>query len=216
MSYDIVNFGSPEDLQSFLSEVRNTSEVEFVDRQFGRKAEIPEPELIVSIAQAITAYLLAKPIVEKTAEKVAELAAEEIESFYSFMKSAIYSAAKYMHPRNRPITYMFVVSEDPSIELVARTADPDLILSAMLLERLEEAVSDAMELHRKLDAARIQLLLNEQGEWEFNYLLTSTGAVIGTEKAYSRRIRRVELLTQAERTSLDGSKDSEGNTEPSE
>jgi len=65
------------------------------------------------------------------------------------------------------------------------------------LDRLKEALSNAGHLQETFGAARIQYLLNNNGEWEFNYLLTANGAVIGTEKSFDRRTKRIELLNKS-------------------
>ena len=41
---------------------------------------------------------------------------------------------------------------------------------------------------------KIQLVYNtETGQWEFNYIATGKGEVIGTEKSYKKSLKKIEL-----------------------
>lgn len=196
ISFDPVNFGSQSDYVAFIDDIKRGSNVEFSISSFGRKSLIPDPELLVGITKTSAGYLLAKKILEKTADKVLDLAADDLAKFYAFIRAIVTSAVRYMTPKGRPITYIFVLRTDPRIEFIARSADSNLVMSALTLERLESALSQASFYRSILGAVRIQYLLNTNGEWEFNYLLTGTGAVIGTEKSLSRREKAFELLAQ--------------------
>lgn len=196
LSYDWVNFDSKEDIQAFIEDVRNHSDLEFSASAFGRKSYVPDPEFLIGIAKAVGAYLIARNVLNKAGDKVLELASEDIAKFYTFVKSVVSSAVKYARPKNRPITYAFVVCGKPTLEFIARSANADLVISAVTLEKLEAALSQANFYFSVLGAAKIQYLLNDDGEWRFNYLLTNTGGVIGTEESLSRRAKRFELLVK--------------------
>jgi hypothetical protein len=172
---------------------RKASDVDFTDSTFGRKSAIPDPEFIIKIAETIGTYLVAKKVVDKAGDKVVDLVMEDVAKFYSFVKAITGSAIKYTLPKNRPITYIFVVSYAPVIEFIVRSNNPNSVLSAVSMDKLEKPISEAMELHENLGADKIQYLLSKKGEWEFNYLLTCTGQVIGTKQAYSRRTKKIEL-----------------------
>jgi hypothetical protein len=194
VSFDGINFESKEAMRSFIQEIEEQSGTDFEAGMHGRKSLIPDPEFIVQLSKVITGYLLTKKVIDKVGDKVAELIAEDVAKFYSFARSVIITAAKYARPKGRPITYIFVAPGNPSIEFIARSTDPDVVVNAMLLEKLEGSLSKADYLNKKLGAVRIQYLLNEKGEWEFNYLLTDNGAVIGTEQSLVRRAKRAELM----------------------
>lgn len=41
---------------------------------------------------------------------------------------------------------------------------------------------------------KIQLVYNtEKGQWEFNYIATEKGEVIGTEKSFKKSLKKIEL-----------------------
>lgn len=194
VSFDFVNFESKQAMRSFVEDVQEESGVEFEAGMHGRKSLIPDPEFIIQLSKVIAGYLLAKKLVDKVSDKIADLVAEDVAKFYSFVRSVVFKAARYARPKGRPVTYIFVAPGSLYIEFVARSTNPELIVNAILLEKLEGALSKADYLHKKLGAVRIQYLLNDKGEWEFNYLLTDKGAVIGTEQSLARRARRAELM----------------------
>jgi hypothetical protein len=196
LSYDWTNFESEEDIEQFLQEIKSQSKLEFTSNVFGRKSYIPDPEFLVGIAKAIGAYLIARKVLDKSSDKVLDLISEDIAKFYTFIKSIVTSAVKYVRPRNRPITYVFVAQGNPTLEFIVRSANAGLVVSSMTLDKLEAALSHANFYYSAFGAVKIQYLLNSDGRWEFNYLLTNTGAVIGTEKSLSRRTRRLELLAR--------------------
>jgi hypothetical protein len=196
ISYDMVNFNHGRDVEAFLNEIRSQSAIEFSTSMFGRKSLIPDPELLIGISKTIGAYLIARSVLEKAGEKTLALASEDIARFYTFIRSVVITALKYARPRNRPVTYVFVARGEPTLEFVARSSDPDLVIGAMTIEKLEVALGQAHFYHSSLGALKIQYLLADDGQWKFNYLLTNTGAVIGTEESLSRRAKRFELLTK--------------------
>jgi hypothetical protein len=204
LAYDRINFGSEEKLNAFVQEIKSTTDTTFEEAEFFRKSVIPDPEIIIRLSKLLVQYLIAKNILDKAGDKIIELGLQEITKFYSFVRSSVITALKYAIPKNRPITYIFELPGRPFIEFVARSNDSNAVLSALIEENLIEALSRAKELNALFHAEKIQFLLNEKGEWEFNYLLTDTGAVIGTERSFARRERRVQLmLSSMEKDSSD-------------
>lgn len=204
ISLDVVNFDSFAAAKTFIEEVKGLTKTDFTDSGFGRKAAVPDPEIIIKLAETIAAYLIARDVVNKLADRILDevgnAIADDAAAFYAFAKTIIGRYARYARPRGRPITYVFVVAKQPRIEFIARTNDPDFVLSAIMIEKLKAAISKTEHLGRTLGAAKIQFLLDESGEWTFNYLLTASGGVVGTEQAFSNRARKLELLLQDERS----------------
>ena len=135
-----------------------------------------------------------KIVVDKTLDKVSDKVTDDFAKFYEFAKTTVLKYAKYAHPKNKPITYVFVMPTEPRVELVAKTNNPNFVLNAITSENIRNAIETAEHFEKIIGATKIQFLLNEDGDWEFNYLLTKTGGVIGTEKAYSNRAKKFELL----------------------
>ena len=144
--------------------------------------------------ELLVKYLIANKVVEKAGDKVTDLALQEISKFYSLARTVILNAVKYAIPKNRPHTYIFQLPGNPIIEFVVRSSDPNIILASIAVEKLEPALDKAMDLAAALGAEKIQFMLTGDESWEFNYLLTDKGAVIGTEKSFSRRDQRFSLV----------------------
>jgi hypothetical protein len=89
LSYDRINFDSEENIKSFIEDIRNHSKLEFSANEFGRKSYILDPEFLIRIAKAVGTYLIAKNVLNKTGDKVLELASEDIAKSYIFLKSLL-------------------------------------------------------------------------------------------------------------------------------
>lgn len=194
LAYDRINFESEENLKSFIEEIKSTTDTAFEEAEFFRKSEIPDPEIIIRLSKLLVHYLIAKNVLDKAGDQIIELALQEIAKFYSFVRSAVITALKYAKPKNRPITYIFELPGKPFIEFVARSNDSNAVLSALIEKNMITALDRAKQLTPMFQAEKIQFLLDEKGQWEFNYLLSETGAVIGTERSFLRRDRRVQLM----------------------
>lgn len=200
LSYDSVNFKSKQDMDDFLSSVTREYDVNL--QMIARKQLIPDPEIIFTISQSVLAVLVGKKIFDKAVDKLLDKALDEVDNFYSFVKSTITKYIKYAIPKNRPITYVFQMSESMNIELIAITQDVELLMKAIEDDKIKKVLARIEDIKQKFEINRIQFLLNDKGEWEFNYLLTLEGAVIGTEKSYSRKAKALELFRK-EKEKLD-------------
>lgn len=196
IAVDVVNFQSKAATKRLVTEITKGTDVDFQVHYFGRKSAIPDPEVIIKMAEALVAFFAAKKFIDKAGDKVIEVTLDEATRFYSFLKASIANTAKLIKPKNRPVTYVIVAPGEPVIEFVARTNNPDTVLSALTNDNLTELFEKAADVHKNFSADRIQFLLNDNKEWKFNYLLTKTGAVIGTPVSYSRRAKRLELLEE--------------------
>ena len=194
VSFDLVNFESKEDVSNFLKELRQVTD--FREQNLFRKSWIPDPELVFTLSKSLVAYLFGKKVIEKAGDKIIEQVVDDLSQLYSFVKTAAKGMAKYAIPKNSPITYIFNIPGDMILELVARTTDADLLVTALLEDKLKQVIKKAEELRNSFRATNIQFLLNPEGEWEFNYLLTEKGEVVGTPQSHSRRARRIQLMIQ--------------------
>lgn len=188
LGYDWANFASQNERRLFLEEARIGSQLPFKEQVFGRKSLVPDPQLIITLSQTICSYLLTRKVGEKLIGQVGD----DIAKVYAFIRSTLMTYVRYAQPRNRPHTYVFDIPGKPQIELVARTSDVDLLMSSLELDRLVELVERATEYRDTLGAEKVQFLFSTQGNWGFNYLLTDTGAVIGTPASFARRARVIQ------------------------
>jgi hypothetical protein len=198
IAYDPANFESDSELKAFQQEIRTGAD--FSERYTGRKSLIPDPEVIISLGKAVMGYFIVRRVLDKGADKLVEAVSNDVLLIYSKLKVVIESAAKYCVPKNRPITYVIAVPGDSSVALVAQTRDARMLMSALEPDKLSKALEQAEQWRTALQAEHIQFSLSTDGDWEFSFLLTVTGQVIGTRKTYSRRARRLELMEAARAT----------------
>jgi hypothetical protein len=197
LSYDRVNFESLDSMKAFRAEVDAAGECEH--RGLVRKSLIPEPELLIKLSVPIIMYLGQK-IIDKVTDAGLDGAWR---GFRGFLQRAIPAALRHSHPKGRPVTYVFEVPGDPMVQYVARSADPNQVLGALTEEKVCEGLQKAASLRGLLGADKVQFLLNEQGDWEFNYLLTKTGEVIGTPESFDRSAKKLELVAEASKAGSD-------------
>ncbi|RLF02787.1 MAG: hypothetical protein DRJ64_08960 [Thermoprotei archaeon] len=195
LAYDKVNFVSDSSRLEFLAEIHDKSGVDFETGEFFRKSVIPDPEIVIQFSKLLVQYFIAKKVLDHVGEESAKLAFDEFKKFYKFAKAAIVTTLKYVIPKNRPVTYVFEVAGEPIVQFVAKITEANVLLSVLTEDELTHVLARAFELGNLLGAEKIQYLLNNDGVWEFNYLLSNTGAVIGTEKSFSRRSKRLELMS---------------------
>lgn len=190
---DFVNFESTRQFERFLSDIKEVGD--FEEKHFARKALIPDPEIIVTLTQGLITYILSKKLVDKASDKIIDSMVDDISKLYDVIKCAIVSAAKYVIPKNRPITYVFEAPGEVGVEFLARTNEPNMILSALERNRLQECFQKVDGLKKTINADKVQFILND-GIWELNFLLTKTGDVIGTPNSRKMRERRFKLMQE--------------------
>jgi len=194
---DLVNFESIEKSKEYLDSLRAEYDINF--EPIARKSVIPDPELVFELAQNSVKYLLiylcSKQVVERVGDALVDAVLNEANKLYVLVKKAIKTGSKYLIPQNRPVTYVFKGSLNYIIELIIKTTNPDVAISALNKEKLKEAIEKIDSVKEQFPKmCRVQLIYNEnQDKWEFNYLTTETGEVIGTEKAYSKSAKLMEI-----------------------
>lgn len=194
---DFVNFKSREDAAAFLKGLSDEYDIE--TGYCGRKSAIPDPELVFQLLETtvncLFIYLTSKTVIEKVGNHIIDYALSELDDLYAFIKKAIISAAKQFIPANRPVTYIFTGKHEFVIELVVQTTNPNIAIEAISEEKLISVVSEIDNLKKHFSSfSKIQLVYNtETGQWEFNYIATDKGEVIGTEKSYKKSMKKIEI-----------------------
>jgi hypothetical protein len=188
---DYANFESEDDYKKFRDEIKEVGE--FEEGVIGRKSFIPDPEMIIAISKFVIASTVGKKVLEKLTDTILD---DTIPKAYEGIKRAVFTMAKYSIPKNRPITYVFLVSGIFNVQLVVKSNDPNKVMTAILQDNLSEVIEKAQEFHKALDISEIQFLFSEKEEWEFNYLLTNKGEVIGSPASHGRKEKKIELLNQ--------------------
>lgn len=178
-----------EEIVRFVSESEN-GQIETL----AKKAFEPEIEIVITLATKILQYLIVKKLLDKTAEKISD----DIASCYDKIKQLaafIFSKIK----DGRKITYILSAPNQP-VELIVRCDNADVLATA-ITEKDNGYITEVYESlsqHLKGEIKKIQFLFNvETCKWELNYITTSTGEVIGTEKCYKRTVKLYKETLQS-------------------
>jgi len=194
---DSVNFESDEKAKEYLNGLRAEFDIDV--QRFCRKSVIPDPELVFQLVENSVKYLLiylcSKQVVERVGDVLVDTAVNEAKNLYALVKKAIKAGSKYLIPENRPVTYIFKGSFNYIIELIVKTTNPDVAISALNKEKLKEAIDKIDNIKEQFPKIlRVQLIYNEnEDKWEFNYLTTEVGVVIGTEQSYKKAAKLAEI-----------------------
>ncbi|HRW97867.1 MAG: hypothetical protein H6568_11825 [Lewinellaceae bacterium] len=196
ISIDPQNFENYKDADSFYSELQNESEIEFKKLGLSRKSFISDPEIVFQLAEnyiyLFFGYKLAKKILKKTTNKLANKVSDDLAGTYDLIKKGVAKMIKRANPKDRPITYIFEFPAPIQIELIAIDKTPDEIVNSLKTDTLKKLEKKLDELTYKFDTEKIQFELNDQNKWELNYLLTVNGESIGTKKSISKRTVALE------------------------
>ena len=194
---DSVNFESYEKSKEYLESLQAEFDIDV--KYICRKSVIPDPELVFELINDSIKYLLiylcSKQVVERIGEALVSTALNEAKTLYALVKKTIKTGSKYLIPKNRPVTYVFRGNLDYVIELIIKTTNPDKAINAINKEKLKGAIDKIDSIKEQFSKIRrVQLVYNEnEDKWEFNYLTTETGEVIGTEKSYKKSAKFVEM-----------------------
>lgn len=169
-----------EEIVRFVSESEN-GQIETL----AKKAFAPEIEIVITIATKILQCLIVKKLLDKTAEKISD----DIASCYDKIKQLatfVFSKIK----DSKEITYILSAPNQP-VELIVRCNNADVLATAIteIDSGYISEVYESFSCHLNGEIKKIQFLFNvETRKWELNYITTSTGEVIGTEKCYKRTV----------------------------
>lgn len=182
---DPANFEKYSDIDEIYNLVKQETDLEFETAEFGRKSELPDPETIITITKIIATTL--GIIKTKIPEKIGEAIGDDLANFYKLVSRLTVETIKKVKPSNRPKN--FVISypnTDCNIELVITTHNADRVLNSLTKEKLK-VIADKVEQLTNLDPEKIQFVYNENDKWEFNYLLSKNGSVIGAIGSFNNR-----------------------------
>lgn len=126
---DPVNFGY-EAFDPIKEQIKKDLDVE-IDT-FMRKSLIPDPEVVIDFIKDSFILLAATQTVNKTVEKLSS----DSSNLYDKIKQIIIKVVKYIKPSNRPITYVMKENRGYILELLVRTADPNVLFQALSSEKL--------------------------------------------------------------------------------
>ena len=199
ISIDPHNFSSFHEAETFSDNLRADKDFAPKISFHGRKAEIPDPEIIFRFATAGLLYQILKPTAKKLGEKIADGIADktvkEAKKLGSFVEKSLKELFYRCIPKARPVTIVFDLPGKPHIELIARTRNEKIVLKGLRDKKLEEIRNEIASLSKHVKIAKVQFLLNDKGNWKFNYLITETGQSIGKKEIIKKREHRLNMMS---------------------
>jgi hypothetical protein len=168
-----------------------------------RKTMLPDPQVVITLAQySLILYPLLKPFLSKIGEKIAEDIADDVyktcksnvKGVVNKLSNTIRLIRPNMVPKDKVLLTIFEIPGDPYIELQIKSDDSIKIekgLTAKNLLRIHQKIKDFQQL---LDISEIYFFLNTKNKWDFSYLLTKEGQVVGTRTAFKKRDKLVTRI----------------------
>jgi hypothetical protein len=177
------NFGGFEDTSIFLEEIRKIApELEYETGFMERRSLIPDPEVVFRLGLSLSAIWFAARVSKAGADAIEP----RLRRFFEVIMDTVLKTAKTAIPILRPITYIVKVNGAPNIDFVAQSRDPNVVIRAFAGD-FSEISKQVVALRNRFGAEMIQFLLDDKGQWKFNYLLTRNGKVIGSKMSYDRQ-----------------------------
>lgn len=197
---DPSNFGGFEDASVFLGEIRKIApELEYETGVMERRSLIPDPEVVFRLGLSLSAIWF----VARVSKAAADAVEPRLKGFFDVIMETILKTAKTAIPILRPITYIVKVNGDPNVDFVVRSRDPNVVIRAFAGD-FSEISKQVVALRIRFGAEMIQFLLDEKGQWKFNYLLTRDGKVIGSKMSYDRQAVLLREMEAKAKEKLEG------------
>jgi len=164
-----------------------------------RKSYLPDPQLVITIAGYYTIFKpLVDPLMSKIGEKIAEGIGEDV---YGLSKNLLCKIAdtvritrNNMVPKNKVLLTIFEIPGNPYIELQIKTDRANEVVNSITEKKLAKIYEKVQDLKCKIDISEIYFVYNTKQKWEFTYLISKTGEVIGTKSSFAKRDKLVNRI----------------------
>ncbi|MDR6943703.1 hypothetical protein [Mucilaginibacter pocheonensis] len=202
-SVDKNNFQNISDLNITGGQINRAFEGKVALQLDMRKELFPDPRIVITLAPyAVILYPLVKPFLKKMGEKISEDIADDIykklksegKKLLSRISLSVQLTRGKMIPADKTLLIIFEIPGDPYIELHIRSDDPTKVEKGLQPAKLASVHQKVSDLQRYVDISEIYFILNNKNKWEFSYLLTIDGKVIGTKIAFKKRDKLVTRI----------------------
>jgi hypothetical protein len=195
------NFGGFENASLFLEEIRKIApELEYETGIIERRSLVPDPEVVFRLGLSLSAIWF----VARVSKAGAEAIEPRLKRFFDVILETVLKTGKTAIPLLHPTTYIVKVNGDPNVDFVAQSRDPNVVICAFAGD-FSEIAKQVVALRNRFGAEMIQFLLDNKGQWKFNYLLTRDGKVIGSKMSYDRRAVLLREMEAKAREKLENS-----------
>lgn len=197
---DWANFDSRQEFLEFTNDVGKFDD-EIICKTLGRLSIVPEPliQFIVanpelSAALAVGAWMLRRveKFVRYTVDETLRKAADDLsDSFSGKIRDIMTAYRNRQSEDDRPVLTEIIIPGDMDLILLTRTASGDEFPNIDLT-----SLTEAMEGHGELLQCAEEATFARAGnnDWEFQYLKTRSGRVMGTPECYERTVKKLETV----------------------
>ena len=131
---------------------------------------------------------------EDIADDVYKAGKSTAKALISKIAESVRVIRKDMVPKNKVLVTIFEIPGRPYIELQVKSDDSAKIIKALSDKKLAKVHQQISVLQGKIDISEICFVFNAKDKWEFTYLITSNGEVVGTKSAFNKRDRLVKRI----------------------
>ena len=192
VSIDLSNFDTLRDFREFERDAENIDET-FSCRLEERHELIPEPivqfvisnpALSVALGLGLWASARAEKFIRNTVdETLKKFSVDLAEILHVKLRDVFRVFGNHRSADDRPVLVQFVMKTDIDLVLLARV-ECDEDIPVIDLEKLTAEMENYKDLLH--DAEEVTFALSGTDDWEFQYLKTKTGEVVGTADCYER------------------------------
>ena len=210
IAVDWANFADMKSHAAFVDAIKQIDE-KIVCRKVGRHALVPEPlieflisDIHIKMAVAVGLWTLrrAEKFIRYTVDKTLKRTADAVVEVLSAKISRVVKAyGERQTNDHRPVLVKVVIPGDMDVILLTKIRGTEEYPEKWL----EELAVEMEKFGDILQQAEEAVFCGTDGGWEFQYLKTRTGEVVGTRECYSKTIERVRNVGRASGTSGDGS-----------
>ena len=202
---DLANFVNPQTHATFVDAVKHIDD-DIACKTIGRHSVEPEPliQLVLSYSKMGTALgiglwtvhrveIFVRYTIDETLRKVAD----ELSESLSRKIKKIVGAYTNLRSDDRRVLAEIVVPDEMNLMLLVEIAH-DEEFPAISLDKLTAEMEKYGDLLRQAEEATFAR--TEAGEWEFQYLTTRTGEVLGSVKCHKRKMDKLRRISRSPET----------------
>jgi len=168
-----------------------------------RKHLLPDPQLVIKIATYSTIlYPLLKPVLKKIGEKLADDISDHLYDYAKLnSKKLLNKLAELIRrtrlniiPTDKTLHTIFEISGELYTELHIKSNDHNRVIKSLNPSKLAKVHTQIEALKQNIEIAEIYFIFNEKNKWQFSYLISKRGEILGTKLAFDKRDKLVNRI----------------------
>lgn len=202
---DRANFDDWQKVNEFESDVNYIDDRIICSAGLGRKSAIPEPliQFVLSNPEATAVLAVVGPwilaragkFITHTADETLRKVGDDLSDKLSAKIISVYESYKRHQAQDeRPVVIQIIMPGDVELNLLSRT-EHDAEFQNIDLKQLRAGIEKYKDLIQEADS----VTFGREGDsnWEFLYLTTKTGKVIGTFECFDRTVKLLNEISQS-------------------